>query len=80
MYHNIHCSTYLQQPGQWEQSRCPSTDEWIKKLWYMCTIEYYSAIKRSELESDLMDEPRACYTEQSKSKREKQVSYINTYR
>ena len=29
----------------WKQSRCPSTDEWIKKLWYIYTIDYYSAIK-----------------------------------
>ena len=28
----------------WKQPRCPSTDEWIKKLWYICTMEYYSAI------------------------------------
>ena len=44
------------------------------------TMEYHSAIKRNELESVLMDEPRACYTERSKSKRQKQVSCINTYR
>ena len=30
----------------WKQLRCPSTDEWIKKLWYIYTMEYYSAIKR----------------------------------
>ena len=30
----------------WKQPRCPSTDEWIKKLWYIYTMEYYSAIKR----------------------------------
>ena len=29
----------------WKQSRCPSTDEWIKKLWSIYTMEYYSAIK-----------------------------------
>jgi len=29
----------------WKQLRCPSTDEWIKKLWYIYTMEYYSAIK-----------------------------------
>ena len=29
----------------WKQFRCPSTDEWIKKLWYIYTMEYYSAIK-----------------------------------
>ena len=30
----------------WKQSSCPSTDEWIKKLWYIYTMEYYSAIKK----------------------------------
>ena len=35
-------------------TRCPLTDEWIKKLWYIYTIEYYSAIKRSTFESFLM--------------------------
>ena len=38
----------------WKQPRCPSTDEWIKKLWCTYTMEYYSAIKRSRLESVLM--------------------------
>ena len=31
----------------WKQPRCPLTDEWIKKLWYIYTMEYYSAIKRN---------------------------------
>ena len=31
----------------WKQPRCPSTDEWIKKLWYIYTVEYYSALKRN---------------------------------
>ena len=34
----------------WKQPRCPSTDEWIKKLWYVYTMEYYSAIKRNASE------------------------------
>ena len=38
----------------WKQPRCPSTDEWIKKLWYFYTMEYYSAIKRNALESVLV--------------------------
>ena len=38
----------------WKQPRCPLTDEWIKKLQYMYTIEYYSAIKRNTFESALM--------------------------
>ena len=31
----------------WKQPKCPSTDEWIKKMWYICTMEYYSDIKRN---------------------------------
>ena len=38
----------------WKQPRCPSTDECIKKLWYIYTMEYYSAIKRSTFELVLM--------------------------
>ena len=34
----------------WNQPKCLSTDEWIKKLWYIYTMEYYSAIKRKEIE------------------------------
>ena len=37
----------------WKQPRCPLTDEWIKKLWYIYTTEYYSAIKRNAFESVL---------------------------
>ena len=32
----------------WKQPKCPSTDEWIKKMWYIYTMEYYSAIKNNE--------------------------------
>ena len=35
----------------WKHPGCPSTDEWIKKLWYIHTVEYYSAIKRNAFES-----------------------------
>ena len=38
----------------WKQPRCPSTDEWINKSWYIYTMEYYSAIKRNTFESVLM--------------------------
>ena len=38
----------------WKQSRCPSADEWIRKLWYIYTMEYYLAIKKNTFESVLM--------------------------
>ena len=38
----------------WKQPRCPSADEWIRKLWYLYTTEYYSAIKKNTFESVLM--------------------------
>ena len=35
----------------WKQSKCPLADEWINKMWYIYTVEYYSAIKRVEIGS-----------------------------
>ena len=34
----------------WKQPNCPSTDEWIKKIWHIYTMEYYSAIKTNKIE------------------------------
>ena len=48
----------------WKQPRCLPTDEWIKKLWYIYTVEYYSAMKKNtNVSSNEVDEPRAYYTE-----------------
>jgi hypothetical protein len=33
----------------WKQPRCPTTEEWIKKMWYLYTIEFYAAMKKSEI-------------------------------
>ena len=38
----------------WKQPRCPSAEKWIRKLWYIYTIEYYSAVKKNSFESLLM--------------------------
>ena len=38
----------------WKQPRCPLADEWIRNLWYLYTMEFYSAIKKNSFESVLM--------------------------
>ena len=66
----------------WKQPKCPSTDEWIKKLWYIYTMEYYSAIKWDEIGSFVetwMDLETVIQCE-VKSEREKQISYTNACR
>ena len=47
----------------WKQPKCASRDEWIKKMWCIYTMEYYSSIKRNKIESfDVdVDEPRVSY-------------------
>ena len=60
----------------WKQPKCPSSDEWIKKMWHIYTMEYYSSVKRSEIGSCVetwMDLETVIQCEV----REKQISYIN---
>jgi len=52
VYPNVNSSTVLIARTR-KQPRCPSADEWIRKLWYIYTREYYSAIKKNTFESVL---------------------------
>ena len=51
----------------WKQPKRPSTGDWIKRMWHTYTMEYYSVIKRNQIESIKlgrdMDGPRDCHTE-----------------
>ena len=57
----------------WKQPRCPSADEWIRKLWYIDTMEYYSAIKIS---SNEMDETEAIIQREASQKVKHQYSIL----
>ena len=66
----------------WKQPRCPSTDEWIKKLCYIYTMEYYSVIKRNAFESVLMRGMKLVPVTQSEVSKKKKYKYhilIHTY-
>ena len=67
----------------WKEPRCPSTDKWIKKLWYIYTMEYYSAIKRNAFESVLMrwmNLKAIILSEVSQKEKDKYYILMYTYR
>ena len=64
--------------GSWKEPRCPSTDEWIQKMWYVNTMEYYSAIKRNEFMKLLgkwMDLEGIILSEVTQSQKNSRVMY-----
>ena len=64
----------------WKQPRCPLADEWIRKWWYIYTMEYYSADKKNTFESVLMRWMKLEPIIQSEvNQKEKPIQYINTY-
>ena len=64
----------------WKQPRCPLTDEWIKKLWYIYAMEYYSTIKRNKIGAFVMMWMKLESVIQSEeSQKEKNVYYISIH-
>ena len=64
----------------WKQPKCPSTEEWIKKMWYIYTTEYYSAIKKNEtmaFAATWMDLETVTLSELSQTEKDKY--HIRTY-
>ena len=58
----------------WKQTKCPSTEEWIKKMWYICAMEYSSGIKKNEImpfAATWMDLESVILSEISQIKKEK---------
>ena len=53
MYLNVHSNTFT-IARTWKQPKCPATEKWIKKICYIYTMEYYSAIKKNTFASVLM--------------------------
>ena len=54
MYTRIFFAALFTIARTWKKPRCPSADKWIRKLWYIYTTEYYSAIKENAFEPVLM--------------------------
>ena len=66
----------------WKQPKCPLTDEWIKKMWHIYSMEYYSAIKRNEIESFVvrwMDLESAIQSEVSQKEKNKYRMLTHIY-
>ena len=51
MHSNIHCSTLFITARAWKQHTCPLTEEWMKNMWYVYSMDYYSAIKKNRIMS-----------------------------
>ena len=60
----------------WKQPKCPSRDEWIKKMWHIYTMDYYSAIKRNETELFVV---RWSYSEVSQKEKNKYHMLTHIY-
>jgi hypothetical protein len=63
----------------WKQSRCPIFDEWIKKMWYLYTMEFYSTMKKNEIlsfESKWMEQENIILSEVSQAQKTKNFMFF----
>ena len=76
MHHYVHSSTVYNCQNK-EQHKCQLMDEWLKNMWYICTMEYYSAVKNklNLVICKNMDGPWGNYAKQNKSHKERQILY-----
>ena len=66
----------------WRQPKCPSTEEWIKKMWYIYTMEYYSTIKKNEImpsPATWMDLETVILSEVSQTEKDKYSTLTHIY-
>ena len=77
---NVHVALFT-IARTWKQPRYPLTDEWIRKMWYIYTMEYISAIKKNAFESVLMrwKKLEPLIQTEVRSERETPIQYINAY-
>jgi hypothetical protein len=66
----------------WKQPRCPTTDEWIMKLWYIYTVEYYSATRSNDMgfEGKCMQLEGIMLTEVSQNQKQKRHVFSHTWK
>ena len=66
----------------WKEPTFPSTDEWIKRMWFIYTMEYYLAMRKNEITAicNNVDGTGGYHAKRSKSLRERQISYVFTHR
>ena len=80
MHVNVHYSSIYNSAKTWKKPKCPLTDEWIKMIWYIYTMEYYSAIKSwDNANLGNMDEPRGCHAEWNGTDRKTNFIGYNSY-
>ncbi|KAF0884617.1 LORF2 protein, partial [Crocuta crocuta] len=67
----------------WKEPKCPSTDEWIKKMWFIYTMESYMAIRKNEIwpcVATWMELEGVMLSDISQAERERQIPYVFTYK